>query len=89
MLHVDTGIQFAKYKLQQICVVDLLAEKTIGDVVSALLEGRWTPWQTFPEKAGTEEHTAGQRLTNRARKYNTLCQHLKITSGYTVGMWHS
>lgn len=68
MLHVNIGIPFAKYKLQQMSEVDQFAAKTIADAVSALLEEHWTPWQTFKEKVGTEEYIAGQRLTNRARK---------------------
>lgn len=67
--------------------VDQFAEKTIVDIVSAPLEEHWTPWQKSKEKVGTEQYMAGQRLTNGARKYNTifLCQHLKITCGYTAG----
>ena len=87
VLHVNVGIQFAKYELQQMSEVVQFSEKTIVDVVSALLEEHLTPWQKLKEKAGTEECIAGQRLTNRARKCNTvfLHRHLKITCDYTAG----
>lgn len=52
--------------------VDHFAKKTIVDVVSALLEEHWTPWQKIKEKVGRQEYIAGWRLTKTGQEHITL-----------------
>lgn len=85
--HVDTN--FAKHSKYTRCLkwTYMLKSPLELTVVSTVQEAHCAPWLKLNEKMGPEKCIAGQRLSNSARKYDTifLHPHLKIMSSYTAG----